>query len=133
MNETALAAALEQVARECAPLVIAHRYSTVRSADQVVVLDGGEVVAAGGHEELLDGRAYYRGLATVWREDADSVPVARRPTALSGARAASRRPGRTASFCGADAVRVRLPNACIARFCGVGAVTVPKRAVVVRI
>jgi ABC-type multidrug transport system fused ATPase/permease subunit len=47
-------------------LVIAHRFSTVRAADQVVVLDRGRVVAAGNHEELLSTNDYYRGLAAGW-------------------------------------------------------------------
>ena len=34
-------------------LVIAHRLATVRSADRVVVVDGGRIVETGRHEELL--------------------------------------------------------------------------------
>jgi ABC-type multidrug transport system fused ATPase/permease subunit len=42
--------------------VIAHRLSTIRSADQILVLEGGEIVERGTHEELLDGAGRYKQL-----------------------------------------------------------------------
>jgi ABC-type multidrug transport system fused ATPase/permease subunit len=62
-GERALAAALREVAQVCALVVIAHRFSTVRSADRVLVVDGGVVSADGTHEELLRSNPYYRRLA----------------------------------------------------------------------
>ena len=45
-----------------AVLVIAHRLSTVRRADRVLVLDGGRIVESGSHDELLSHDGAYRRL-----------------------------------------------------------------------
>ncbi|GIE88415.1 ABC transporter ATP-binding protein [Actinoplanes regularis] len=67
VNEAALRQAIEQVSRDCALLVAAHRFSTVRDANQIVVLDEGRVAAVGDHEDLLVRSPYYRRLASEWR------------------------------------------------------------------
>ncbi|HEX6463294.1 MAG TPA: ABC transporter ATP-binding protein [Vicinamibacterales bacterium] len=43
-------------------LLVSHRFSTVRMADLIVVLDGSRVVEVGGHEELLAKRGHYAEL-----------------------------------------------------------------------
>src|SRR6185503_3651715 len=45
--------ALERVSRNRTTLVIAHRLSTIVGADEIIVLDGGEIVERGTHRELL--------------------------------------------------------------------------------
>ena len=54
--------AMHQAARGRTSLVIAHRLSTVRQADRIVVLDGGSVVEEGSHEALMAREGPYRRL-----------------------------------------------------------------------
>src|SRR5262249_1909523 len=46
----------------CTRIVIVHRLSTIRNADQILALKDGEVVEHGTHEELLSGNGYYTEL-----------------------------------------------------------------------
>ena len=61
-SERAVQAALEHLMAGRTTLVIAHRLSTVRRADQIVVLDRGRVVERGRHAELLELGGVYRRL-----------------------------------------------------------------------
>ncbi|HET6211386.1 MAG TPA: ABC transporter ATP-binding protein [Micromonosporaceae bacterium] len=63
VSEAALGTAIRQAAATCALVVVAHRYTTVRAADQIIVLDGGEVAASGPPDQLTHTNAYYRRLA----------------------------------------------------------------------
>jgi ATP-binding cassette subfamily B protein len=58
---------MDRLMAERTTLVIAHRLSTVRNADAILVLENGEVIERGNHEQLLalKGRYYnlYTGLA----------------------------------------------------------------------
>ncbi|MZG01332.1 ABC transporter ATP-binding protein [Streptomyces sp. SID5614] len=64
VNEQALRDVILELAERTTVLVIAHRLSTVRHADRIVVLEEGRVRTAGTHEELIEGDALYRELAT---------------------------------------------------------------------
>jgi ATP-binding cassette subfamily B protein len=63
-NELALRDAITRVASTTTVLVIAHRLSTVTSADRILVVDAGRVRAAGTHAELIAGDRLYRQLAS---------------------------------------------------------------------
>jgi ABC-type multidrug transport system fused ATPase/permease subunit len=45
-------------------IVIAHRMSTVRNADQILVLDRGEIVERGAHDDLMEQRGLYHQLCS---------------------------------------------------------------------
>ena len=52
--------------------VVAHRLSTLRRADKVIVLDKGRVVQTGTHAELMDAQGHYRHAATLQIADRES-------------------------------------------------------------
>jgi ATP-binding cassette, subfamily B, multidrug efflux pump len=49
--------------------VIAHRLSTIREADMILVMDGGEIIEQGRHNELLEKNGFYAGLYNSQFED----------------------------------------------------------------
>ncbi|MFG2134056.1 ABC transporter ATP-binding protein [Streptomyces sp. NPDC048751] len=61
-TEAAVQEAIDALSANRTTLTIAHRLSTVRSADQIVVLDSGRAVERGTHEELLERNGRYAGL-----------------------------------------------------------------------
>lgn len=71
-NEHSLQKALDHVSAHRTVVVIAHRLSTVRHADTIVVMEEGRIVARGNHAGLLDTSPLYREL--VEHQQLDGVP-----------------------------------------------------------
>ncbi len=61
-SEASVQAALARVRRQRTTIIVAHRLSTVRDADRIVVIDGARVVEQGRHDELMARRGTYRRL-----------------------------------------------------------------------
>ncbi|WP_216900246.1 ABC transporter ATP-binding protein [Synechococcus sp. CCY 9618] len=63
-TEAAIQRSLERITAERTTLVIAHRLSTVRHADRIVVMEQGRIVESGRHDDLLAANGAY---AALWR------------------------------------------------------------------
>lgn len=73
-NEAAIQKALANILQDRTALIVAHRLSTIISADQILVLDEGKLVEQGRHEELLAANQLYADLyRTLETEEAEKV------------------------------------------------------------
>lgn len=61
-SEQLIQGAIDKLTTGRTSIVIAHRLSTIKNADTIIVLEKGEVVEAGNHQELLQKEGYYKNL-----------------------------------------------------------------------
>lgn len=86
-TEAAIQSGLSRLLADRTSLVIAHRLSTVRRADRIIVVDGGRLIEEGSHQELIARNGLY---ARLHRITCESVPPTRSPL-----RDGHRMPGRS--------------------------------------
>src|SRR5699024_9033818 len=67
-NEDRLQKAIEALTRNKTILMIAHRLKTVRNADQILVLDGGQIVQRGTHSQLMAQEGLYQAFVSGRKE-----------------------------------------------------------------
>ena len=67
--------ALQDVMNRKTTFVIAHRLSTVKRADQVLVMEGGKIVQRGTHEELIRQDGSYQRIYEVQMRDQEEYQV----------------------------------------------------------
>ena len=58
-TEKLIQKAMDKLMENKTSFIIAHRLSTIRNADKIIVLENGEIIEQGNHEELLDEKGYY--------------------------------------------------------------------------
>lgn len=83
-SEQMIQAQLKEIAKHRTSLVIAHRLSTIADADQILVMDKGEITERGTHHELLALRGLY---ARMWERQQSGLPEdddADKQSAVSG-------------------------------------------------
>jgi len=61
-SEAAVQTALARIMADRTTIIVAHRLSTVRTADRIIVIEGARIVEQGAHEELMERRGIYRRL-----------------------------------------------------------------------
>ena len=63
-SERAIQNALESLQKGRTSIVIAHRLSTIEKADEILVIDNGQIIEQGTHQELLNNKSFYHALYT---------------------------------------------------------------------
>ena len=54
---------MKEITTEATTVIVAQRVSSIMNADQIIVLDKGEIVGRGTHEQLLETNEIYRSIA----------------------------------------------------------------------
>jgi ATP-binding cassette subfamily B protein len=78
-TEALIQQAMDEIRRDRTTLIIAHRFSTLRKADRIVVVEGGRIVGQGSHENLVASSPTYERLYRRQWADARADPRQERP------------------------------------------------------
>ena len=71
-SEARVQQALEVLMKERTTVVVAHRFSTIKNADQIAYVEDGKVVELGTHLELIENGGKYAALVNLGNLNADS-------------------------------------------------------------
>ena len=74
-SERLVQKALENLMQNRTSVVIAHRLSTIRKADKIVVMEKGEIIETGTHQELLENEGVYKRLYELQFMEKENVKV----------------------------------------------------------
>ncbi|MEM7123948.1 MAG: ABC transporter ATP-binding protein [Pseudomonadota bacterium] len=77
-TEQRIRAAMKDLVRERAVIIIAHRLSSLMHADEILFLDAGRIVERGSHDELMARNGRYRELYDLQAQPADARPLRER-------------------------------------------------------
>ena len=58
-TEKIIQKAMDKLMKNRTSFIIAHRLSTVRDADKIIVIDDGHIIEQGNHDELMEQKGYY--------------------------------------------------------------------------
>lgn len=70
ITEKAISDTMDEFMKDKTAIIIAHRLSTIKNCDRIYVLENGEVIEEGTHEELLNKKSYYKKL---WEDQMPSI------------------------------------------------------------
>lgn len=59
ISESVVQQAIDNIAKECTTLIIAHRLTTIKNADKIYVLEKGKIIEVGNHQQLMDMKGSY--------------------------------------------------------------------------
>ncbi|MCG7420723.1 ABC transporter ATP-binding protein [Macrococcoides goetzii] len=70
-SEAVIQEALETLSKDRTTVIVAHRLSTITHADKIVVIQNGEIVEIGTHQELMNNRSHYYNLYSIQHLEAE--------------------------------------------------------------